>query len=99
MPSNAHLDKARRRYHFDREPLARPTLNPPEIASKRARDLGFDAKEAFLFLGTFHQIRRETFAGLDTEPLLRAFEANGDDLAVAAYHEALASTRPLDWAQ
>jgi hypothetical protein len=100
MPSNAHLDKGRRRYHVERERAGRPAADPFQTTSRRAAQLGYDSQKTTDFCRMFSEIRRLHLSGADTEHLLRRFtDELDDDLAVAAYHEALASTRPAGWAQ
>lgn len=94
MPSNTHLDKARR----EQQRLAAPDAN--QVARKGCFKRGLTPEQTNDYMIVFRQVRGLTVNGVDTEPMLRQFEAMPDgDLAVAAYLEAVASTRPAGWAQ
>lgn len=99
MPSNAHLDKGRRRYTYDgRVPAQRPA-NPVYAARQGCHRRGLDDEQTGRYLDIFEMIRTRELNGFDTHALYLAFECREDHLAVAAYTEAVASTRAPGWAE
>jgi len=79
-----------------RMPVLKPKPLPGERAHRTCDRLKFDPHMRARFLGVFGSVRAAELNGEDTEPLLRAFLCDTDvfaDVDVAAYMEAVASTR------
>lgn len=82
------------RYDFERAPVPRTALDPATIALLRTERMGLDTRQRYDFLSVFDTVRFEISEGRDPQPLYDQYAADPNgDLAVAAYIEAVASTR------
>lgn len=98
MPTNRHLDAGRRRHTYDRAFTA-PVSDPKSAALRGCRRRNLTDDQTVTYLMLFERVREIALKGADTEPIVREFERLDNHMAVAAYHEAIASTRQPGWAE
>lgn len=87
----------RQQRHWDRAPV-KAVRDADAAALAGCCRRGLSAEDILQYMRVFREIRSREASGKDTMSLLYRFELLGDDVAVAAYIEALASLRPVDWA-
>lgn len=86
--------------YTDRPQFRSPKGTPLEVAERRAGKLGLTGSNYAQFIRVFKLVRLAEVTGDDTEPLWRRYNADPDGhIAVAAYIEAVASTRKPGYAE
>lgn len=88
-------DRMQRTYDRPRVTVA---ADPYEAAKVRCHRLT-SAEDRIHFTEVFAAVRADEQAGVDTYDAYRWAEAYEDHVGIAAYIEAVASTRPAGWAQ
>lgn len=96
MGTNQHLDRARR---YTYRESVKPVMNPGATARRHSERMFTSADDRNYFMFIFNLIRQQDDLGRDTDTFYRAYTADHNHVAVAAYIEALASNRPTGWAQ
>lgn len=92
-PSRAPIPRQRAFFRLDDRSVPVRTQGAVATAMERTGRLGLSLAEYDKFMDVFHLVREMDAEGTDHQRMYDAAVRSGDDLWVAAYHEAVASLR------